>query len=1785
MNPDPKRVEAIFSAALEKSSPEERSAFLDESCTGDSALRQRVEALLKAHQAASGFLQGPLPLTADETTAAGPAAAEAATVGVEDAVSTGPLPGTKLRYVGDYELLELIARGGMGVVYRARQVSLNRIVAVKMIIAGQLASAADVQRFKTEAEAAAGLDHPHIVPIYEVGEHVGQHYFSMMLVEGESLQTRARDQGPAVGKDQQRRAASLLVTVARAVHHAHQRGVLHRDLKPANILLDAAGAPHVTDFGVAKRVEGESGATQTGAIVGTPSYMPPEQAMGKKGAITTAADVYSLGAILYELLTGRPPFLADTPLETLMQVAEIEPASPRRLNPRVHADLEAICLKCLEKDPRRRYGSAEAIGEDLERWLNDQPVQARRADRGERVRRWLWRRRRAVLLAATPALLVIGGFFGWESWVNSRLGQVTLSADFPTLRAEVLDEEGQLVGKPFTVPTLEPVSLPEGNYQVRLSQAGQLSETSLLHVERGTRPQFPMGLEERRLWGPIRAPGTFDVVNLGGGHADLILTDQKGLRRLDGGTGKPVWSEELITFTKENPPGPPLPLANYWSWFFQTRSVGIPNLATRPVLVEPAPDLDGDGTPDLVWGSPGHPSLVAVSGRTGKILWWFIGKDPEVRQIIPGRLPEGAVVGLPLAADVKGDGATAIIAVFAQQVWGASNVAALWIEAVSGRDGASLWRRPLRPMDISNNGSSEKTPCAMAIVGAGKNRILVTAVGASLTGLDLQTGAPVWPEFSLGADIRRVQLADLGGVGQPDSLLVERGAKDKLDLEALSLQTRQPLWQCALRTSKEGWSSTQLPKEEPVVATLSPKGKPQVIAVHEHLGHRSWAEIEVLDGLTGEVAWRRMLPIARELQGQAYERVIIGPDIDGDGCRDVFVATLLYRDDWKFFVDALSGKDGRSLWKWLAPKLSFGGLELDVLRWWQVGTDGWPQLVVPLTEGSHASRPHETYVLSLGSGQLAHLIPDSPEWQDSVDLDGDGIPDLIGFKESIQTIPDARDYAGNAVTGVVLGQGSIETIRGAPPEAWRRLGMFQPVADFDGDGIPDLVANSSDPGWVSAISGRDGRLLWSSRVQGQLAFGPSKESTGFVDVDGDGVPDLFMFHQTMSGTDSPIQPVQAISGKTGHVLWSIQDLRERFGDYVNQWHFLECRDLDGDGAPEVLFAYTLRNIDSSKSQLWLAAISGKDGRIKWKTPLSPEGTDTQFSPFRPAFLDRNGDGVLDLVVWAITSEGTYEVRALSGKDGKILWRVPLDSRRAVGPPHHPILAIRNEKDGGRPQILVGSFHDVNSGELDVTVLDGLDGKTKRRWTFPGRVEWNATVSMSGAKLNGAGWGAVCAMVMDNTNQLGLDIYDSQGEKLGRIHPIDSRSTPIWRVDLAADGKEELVLVSRGKVRAVRGNGQSFWEQDWPVPGGAGEIVAVQPASAKKEMSIIVVQAGHSVFGLDGRTGHLRWRCEGPGWFTCLLPDRDAELPRVVFHTGGRPNAESSTAVCRQALKTDQDGRCLPPEGITRQYDPLPRHSEFALSLTQVAIGNLMLIFMAVAAGLYSWGRLEPGHGLARRICCWTAFGAINVATAATFLFAAVGFVQALLLVVVRVFYPHGGMETVSLPPSHFLSPEFNLLGWFPVVAVLVGCLPWVKDRGCFRMSRGYYLAVVAGLSVLILSRITPSETVSSALFGIMALAVVLPSLLLLWNPRRRPWRPLLLLVLATTAIWGLVVVRLAKDSGWGPSEHAPLSDWFSVWFLAAYAVALLAGVARGLVGWLGWLLCRALGRRMHVADI
>src|SRR5438132_2075700 len=270
----------------------------------------------------------------------------------EREVNVDSVPAPKLMDFGDYELLEQIGRGGQGVVFRAHQKSLNRTVALKVINLGRWASEAHVKRFRREAEAAARLEHPCIVPIYEVGERDGSCYFSMKFVEGGQLdEVIRREPMPP------RRAAELIAKVARTVHYAHEHGILHRDIKPGNILLDAKGEPHLTDFGLARLVESESTVTRTMEVLGTPSYMAPEQAEGENAAVSSTTDVYGLGAVLYQLLTGQPPFAGGATYETIRLLLDTEPRQPRLLNPKIDRDLSTICLKCLEKDPRRRYSS------------------------------------------------------------------------------------------------------------------------------------------------------------------------------------------------------------------------------------------------------------------------------------------------------------------------------------------------------------------------------------------------------------------------------------------------------------------------------------------------------------------------------------------------------------------------------------------------------------------------------------------------------------------------------------------------------------------------------------------------------------------------------------------------------------------------------------------------------------------------------------------------------------------------------------------------------------------------------------------------------------------------------------------------------------------------------------------------------------------------------------------------------------------------------------------------------------------------------------------------------------------------------------------------------------------------------------------------------------------------------------------------------------------------------------------------------------------------------------
>ncbi|MEO1528475.1 MAG: serine/threonine-protein kinase [Planctomycetota bacterium] len=346
--------------------------------------------------------------------------------------SSSPAVGTQF---GDYEILSEIARGGMGVIYKARQKSLNRTVALKMILSGQFASEDEIRRFNAESTAAAQLDHPHIVPIYDSGVHGESHYFSMKLIEGQDL---GREM-PRLRSDL-KAGVALLEKICRAIHHAHQRGILHRDLKPANILLDADNEPYLTDLGLARHVESDNQLTQTGAVVGTPSYMPPEQASGSSD-ITTAVDIYSLGAILYELLAGKPPFQSDNVMATLMQVINESPERPS-VSVMTDRNLEMVAMKCLSKSPTERYPTAEALADDLLRWLNGEPVSVRAPSFAVVARNWLRQN-----FGHAIWILIIGLVSGIVAGMG--LWMATIQQEMSEIRS--IYDEMPSVDAPFTV--------------------------------------------------------------------------------------------------------------------------------------------------------------------------------------------------------------------------------------------------------------------------------------------------------------------------------------------------------------------------------------------------------------------------------------------------------------------------------------------------------------------------------------------------------------------------------------------------------------------------------------------------------------------------------------------------------------------------------------------------------------------------------------------------------------------------------------------------------------------------------------------------------------------------------------------------------------------------------------------------------------------------------------------------------------------------------------------------------------------------------------------------------------------------------------------------------------------------------------------------------------------------------------------------------------------------------------------------------------------------------------
>lgn len=1501
-----------------------------------------------------------------------------------------------VRYFGDYELLEEIARGGMGVVYKARQAKLNRIVAVKMILAGNLASEADVHRFHAEAEAAANLNHRHIVAIHEVGEHEGLHYFSMDYIDGSSLAALVRDNPlPA------RRATRYVAQVAQAIHYAHEKGIVHRDLKPSNVLIDANDEPHVTDFGLAKRLTGGSDLTGTGQVLGTPSYMAPEQAAAKHGEVGPLSDVYSLGAILYELLVGRSPFRAETPLDTVLQVLGSEPASPRLLNPNVPRDLETICLKCLHKDPRRRYPSAAALAEDLERFLDDEPIHARPVGPVERLWRWSLRQRRGVMIGAIAAaaaiLIVVVGLLSWKLHQESRLGQFSLQTDGPPLVAEVLDDNDEQVIKPFRVPTVLPVELPAGEYRVRLSGTDLMSETFQLSVEAGGKHEFNVNLDDRRLWEPIplkqtqMSPPLQEVVNVIdlAGRADIISWERNeqgvSLRRLDGATARPVWQKTLAPATlPEVLVGRPVPARQSPFWLRAPEKPGewwtgewARLLACWPGdgnvrLVDPAADFDGDGTRDLVWavGDDVMSWLLAVSGNDGKVLWLF-------------RAPErgSRLVGRPALQDVDGDGTLDLLT-----TWVAGEHA--WIEAISGK-GHPLWKYDLDRQWLKETASKLKQ--AATVVKAGDKNLTALVVGKHLVALDL-AGKPAWPAHDLGVVPRKQQFVDLDGDGHADLLFLHDG-QEQPRLTALSLRSRATMWEVPITgvvdpEPAESYPASDYPTPSnwPYVIDLDGDGKAEVVveaitpsARTEQASFTGWIGIEVLNGATGQVRWsRRLFDRAPwwNWAGREDMRVkglLAGPDLDGDGHKELVVASVTQlQGEWVpvavgdtagtsrfLFVDVLSGKDGHSVSRWRKPVRADGGLDLRRLALWQPGADGQPELLVssrsrPINTGYYVR--HDLDIVTLATGRLSHSVTLPKEGRGEhdcriADLNGDGIPDLYYVRQASWNAP--RLFA----------------IKGTPPEAWRRLGKPDPAQDYNRDGHAELI--EGDPNqWaepVKVISGRDGRLLSTIRIDWDASMSSTEEQRHFPplpfgDLDGDKVADLLITEKcTLWGRRGFIDtfgeepthwpfPLQAISGATGKKLWEAQPIQAPPLGKAPQ-HRLQplavlCRELERTGRLEVICPYALHGFEKGGvgMHFGVAVFSGDSGKLRWQQSIADNhllgvGGYLEASitvRLASELADLDGDHCPDLVFAAPVSVDKdkcgCEVVALSGRDGKVLWRHKL-SRPLSRLPHSwpeelPVPVVADLDGDGVAEVVIvdaTSVTEVNPGtSYTLLALNGRTGKPRWSWSWRTSVTWFEGIKTSTpvvAHSSATGPAHVC-LPIQRENGWELALVDHQGMAVTLpLGPAEAKL--LGSHDLDGDGKDELLLLREGKLYAARpstrGGAQEAALWEWSAPAGAPlELVGIQRIR-QGQPALVVVATGETIFGIHGGTGKPAWRglrdAGNPIHMPPLRLTDTGEPPRLASRSGDR-------TVSRLLLPTDPDGRCLPAAGDVFDLPPL-----------------------------------------------------------------------------------------------------------------------------------------------------------------------------------------------------------------------------------------------------------------------
>lgn len=1173
----------------------------------------------------------------------------------------------KAQRLGDFRIIREVGRGGMGAVFEAEQISLGRSVALKILRYGAVSDPESIERFKREAETVAKLHHTNIVPIFNVGSEQGVNYYAMQFIEGRSLAEVLAEKREPLAASQ---VAEWGLQAAEALDHAHHRGVIHRDVKPSNLLLDRENRIWLTDFGLARRMDDVT-LSITGALLGTPRYMSPEQAAATRKRVDHRTDLFSLGATLYELLTGEPAFQGNTPHDVIQRILNTEPTPVRKLANSVPRDLETVVMKCLAKEPGQRYDAASDLVEDLRACLDARPIRARRVGWAERTARWVKRQQHSVKLAATAValtlLVTIGGMLGWSGYEVWRQAAIKLNATTPPLVVEILDTSHRLV-RVETAPMQNAIDVPAGDYRLRVSGEGKLSETFDVALTRGSESNFTLDLHDQLLWTPRDIERGFDIVDFGA-EQGMVLWNEKGfgLRR-----HLPVqgWTREVSAGHLAEPDKAP---GFQWPWnqAWQEHS-GYGPYDTRPWVAPRTVDIDGQGLGDLIVAARHQAWLMAVSGDDGRILW-FAARGHDLASPPPQKSQSGngvasAILGNPICGhDCDDDGTPDVIATMAdigQQPTLVRNryVARCWIEAISGKTGESIWtyeipsecfdlpegqevpyelrwfagtnggkmsdgggRMTLRRHRIRDGGQRfERTgphgyrPASVELVTRVNSSRLVVVAGTHVLTLDSATGKsddePIDLKSRPGRDC---QWGDVDGDGISDLVLIERVSAGNAGTGFLTPTTaRLVVW--SLAKGKQLWAKALDARwpQQPTWTVEAPRW-PLVV----DLDGDKKCEIVVPDGRSGSnwaggagsfssVPWGMVAALAGSTGEPIWTRRLVSMDQQIDH----FVAGPDVDQDGyrEVYTFTLAGSEFNAYFDALSG---------------QNGNPLWTNsLKVPPDQNSsveyHLTAPQWWQA---GSDGWPMLIGQAVEGsvgsrRTFVGAFSAGTGQLAHVGRNITAVlpadidgdgtQDLLVYDSKTHSALDLG-GTVHCLRGVANERWARLGdKGDPVADFDGDGTRDLlVGYPSDT--LTATSGATGEILWRSQVSDnrrpyQVRSAATRQGSS-ADLDGDGIGDLLGWTH-VSHYYRRGEPFFAVSGKTGKKLWTAPDISVQMLSGV--WG-AEAHDLDGDGKVEVLwlaaldYGYALRtSVSSHESQMWIFVTSGQTGKLLWSQPLS-----------------------------------------------------------------------------------------------------------------------------------------------------------------------------------------------------------------------------------------------------------------------------------------------------------------------------------------------------------------------------------------------------------------------------------------------------------------------------------------------------------------------------------------------------------------------------------------------------